>query len=108
MKKQTACLFAALLVAASCGSSARFSATSQRFQDPVYSTPATLRPATAPAADEVDQLVDLTHESPVYILGSGNDTIVVPAGTVAKIAVDQDTQSTTINVYNNTDSYAWN
>ena len=101
MKNRTVCLLAALVLAASCGTSARFSTTSQRFQDGIYSTPVSLTPANAPANDEVEELVDLTHQSPVYILGSGNDTIVIPSGSTAMVQVDAKSGGTTVNIYEN-------
>ncbi|MBR6864657.1 MAG: hypothetical protein IKM75_07340, partial [Bacteroidales bacterium] len=102
MKKHLAPYLLGLLAAVSCGTSARYAAGTQQFEDGIYADPRAEAPVAAVSQEEMDALVKESIESEVYVLSASGDTVVVPEGKVAKLRFNTD--GTDIAVF---DNYGW-
>ena len=99
MKQNITLLAAALLALSACGSSAQIAGG--QFQDGIYYRHNAAQIQQITAADaEVQQLVDETQGSEIYIASGQRDTVVVPKGKAAKVTF-RDEGSATVTVYDN-------
>ena len=102
MKKHLAPYLLGLLAAVSCGTSARFAAGTQQFEDGIYADPRSEAPVAAVSQEEMDALVKESIESEVYVLSATGDTVVVPQGKTAKLRFNGDVTDITV-----VDNYGW-
>ena len=109
MKTRTIITISALLVAlTSCGSAAQYArdASGQKYHDGIYYEPeTTMETVAAETSQEVDALIAKTKNSPIYMKsGEKVDTLFIPDNKITRIALDKNTNTTTVTLY---DSYPY-
>lgn len=102
------------LTLTSCGTFAAYSnESSQKYEDGIYSSTSSFKNRTEVDNDkqDIEQLVQQTKESPIYLFGDKKDSIIIPDNMMATLRFDKDLgTSVTIGYTNLEDIYSnyWN
>ena len=99
MKKNIALCLTALLGLTACGSMAQYS-SSQKYQDGIYYKPAQTDITVAQATKEdVDELVQETRNSEIFLRGGQNDTLIIPENKAATIRFNKADNTTSVTIF---------